>query len=83
MKLSPSEGEILISLLLKNGEKGSCPFGGTSFNFKGTVTGTQNSANEIEFSEAGSDLIVLGTPASMVGTSKVETTGGNRLVLAP
>jgi hypothetical protein len=62
---------------------GTCPWNG-SFNFNGSVTSIANNAtSSLEFTKASSALFVGGNKATLVGTSKLETTGGATVTVAP
>jgi hypothetical protein len=79
IELGGSGGGPLFSLNMEGGE---CPLPKVLY-FDGSTTGILNSANLFEFTEASSDLEFSGTPATLTGVSKVETPGGQRVMLTP
>ena len=61
-----------------------CPGGVGHIIISGSFTGIANNAtSSLEFTKASSSLIVFAHPATLVGTSKLETTGGQTVTVAP
>jgi hypothetical protein len=61
-----------------------CPYKSTSFLFKGSFTGIANNAtSSLEFSKANSAMTMAGEKATLEGTSKIETTTGKTVSVAP
>jgi hypothetical protein len=78
VKFTPVGGGFDLTF---EGEK--CPLKEKVFPISGSFTGIQNSATLLEFTQASSALKAGTEPVTLEGTSKMETSKGERLKLAP
>lgn len=85
VKFSPTVGTILFGFEMLNAGAGSCPFNHNHFYIEGSLTGIMNNAtSSLDFTSTSSALTYGGKPnATLVGTSKLETSAGEALKLAP
>lgn len=77
VKFTPVGGGFELSL-----EGAKCAFRGDSYLFFGSFTGIY-AAGSLEFTQASSALTVGAQPATLEGTSKIETSKGEALKVAP
>jgi hypothetical protein len=78
VKFTPSGGGFDMVF-----EGGECAWREKIFSIYGTFTGIQNSTSSFEFTQASSAMTIGPEPVTLVGTSKMETSAGERLKLAP
>jgi len=66
-------------------EGGKCPLSGLgSIHLNGSFTGIANSAtSSLDFTKTSSALLFGGNAATLIGTSKLETTSGQTVTVAP
>ncbi len=84
LKFSPlNGGGVLITFTISGCSGGAGLFNG-EHQMKGTLTGIANSStSSLEFTKASSKISQFGIAGAFVGTSKMETTAGEALKLAP